>query len=260
MADALIVRRGGLTVSGGGIFSANAAVLHVLTPVGSTVTIAKGSATKVCTAGKSHTNNRDTGFADYYFSLAASEYGTWTVTAALGSDTASKTVAVSTNRKYDVELSYYDYFYNLGDTCDAVTGGYIQLQSGDISAAEASALLAYNTDNVEIGPSSNTSRHTGIATDSMIDLTNYSTLFVDYTSDGEEGQTYTGQAKFGVTKQITRYSWYNKLGGSAASATLPTAATRQIASLDVSELNGTYNIAVWETGKVVKVYALYAQR
>ena len=260
MADALIVRRGGMMVSGGGIFSPSAAVLHVLAPVGSTVTIQKGSATKVCAAGKAHTNSADPGMADYYFSLAAGEYGTWTVSAALGADSAARTVAVSANREYDVALSYYDYFYKLGDTCSDVTGGFIQLYSGEDGASGAAALIHYDTDNVRIGPSYNTTRHSGIATDNTIDLTAYSTLYIDYTSYYQTGQDYTGDAKFGVTNQISRHSWYNTLDGSSASAVLPTTATRQIAALDISALSGNYNIAVWEICKVVQIYALYAQR
>lgn len=51
--------------------------------------------------------------------------GTWTVTATSGTETDSKAVAITTDgQNTSVELSYATYLYNLGDACDALTGGW----------------------------------------------------------------------------------------------------------------------------------------
>lgn len=115
MSEAIITRRGG------GSMSPNSAVIHVSAPVGSTVTFAKGGVVaKTIPASKAHTNSTtpvytgQTRYADYYYTVTQSNYGSWTVTATRGSETASKTVSVSSNLQYDVELTYNLYFIRNG--------------------------------------------------------------------------------------------------------------------------------------------------
>ena len=48
----------------------------------------------------------------------------WTVTATLGTDTASDSVTVNSNMQYDVELSYHYYLYNKGNQFVDRTGGW----------------------------------------------------------------------------------------------------------------------------------------
>lgn len=101
MSDAFLVRRGG---SGG--LSPNGAVIHVTAPVGSTISFAKGGVVaKVLGPEKSHVNADYNTLADWYYSVSSSNYGTWTVTATLSGNTASKTIKISTNEQYDL------YFY-----------------------------------------------------------------------------------------------------------------------------------------------------
>lgn len=110
MSECIITRRGG---SGG--LSPNNAVIHVNAPVGSTVTFAKGGVTvKVLDASKGHANV-DGESADYYLSVSASNYGTWTVTATLGIDTASDTVTVDSAEQYDVLIDYGYWFIKNGE-------------------------------------------------------------------------------------------------------------------------------------------------
>lgn len=101
MSDAYITRRGG---SGG--LSPNNAVLHINAPLGSTITLAKGGVTvKVLGADKGHTNAENDTLADWYYSVSPSNYGEWTVTAAKDGESASKAVAVNSNKQYDVAIA-----------------------------------------------------------------------------------------------------------------------------------------------------------
>lgn len=103
MSDAFILRAGG----GGGL-SVNAAILHVRAPTGSTITLSKNNVVvKVLGPEKSHVSADDTTFAEWYYAISSSNYGTWTVTATLGTDIASDTVTIDSNEQYDLELSYH---------------------------------------------------------------------------------------------------------------------------------------------------------
>ena len=92
---------------GGGGLSPNSAVIHVTAPVGSTISFAKGGVVaKVFGPDKSHVNSADASLADWYYSVSQNNYGTWTVTATLGTDTASDTVTIDSNEQYDLMLSF----------------------------------------------------------------------------------------------------------------------------------------------------------
>ena len=102
MSDALIVRRGG---SGG--LSANKAVIHVTAPAGSTITFSKGGViVKTLGPEKSHVNARDNTLAEWYYAVGSSNYGTWTVTATLGTNSSSNTIIIDSNKQYDAILRY----------------------------------------------------------------------------------------------------------------------------------------------------------
>lgn len=88
--------------AGGGKPSPTDAVLRVTAPSGSTVTIKKGT-------GASVTQNfylDGTGTDTFFFYIKASNFGTYTVTATLGSDTATDSVTVNAPTEYLVELDY----------------------------------------------------------------------------------------------------------------------------------------------------------
>lgn len=173
----------GITNSGsgsGGGFSVNAAVLHVTAPFGSTVSISKGGViAKTIGPGKAHTNADDEN-ADYYFSITPTNYGTWTVTATLNSDSASDTVAISSNKQYDVELSYRLYLYNRGT--QNVPWTKMTRDSTDVT---------FNTDNMYVQGYAN---YSGVIarTASTYDLTNFKTLYCVAKLNGTNGQIYLG--------------------------------------------------------------------
>lgn len=91
--------------SGGGL-KATDAILRVIAPAGSTVTISKGTVSK---SDLGHENSDDSSVYDYYFIIHASQFDSvnpWTVTATLGGDSASDTVIIDSADEYDVILSY----------------------------------------------------------------------------------------------------------------------------------------------------------
>lgn len=92
---------------GGGSLNPSDALIHVNAPYGSTVTFAKGGVVaKTITPDKAFANVDGT-TADYYYPVKSANYGTWTVTATLGQNTASTTLVVSANMQYNIALSYH---------------------------------------------------------------------------------------------------------------------------------------------------------
>lgn len=119
MSEALIVRRGGT----GGMPLSNA-IIHAKAPYGSTVTFSKGGVVvKTIGPDKAHSNS-DGEYADYYLSISASNYGSWTMAATRSGLTDSKTITVNAAQQYDVLLRYIQYLFEDGDQCTAVTGGW----------------------------------------------------------------------------------------------------------------------------------------
>ena len=119
MSDAYLVRRGG---SGG--LSPNSAVIHVTAPAGSSVSFAKGGVVaKVLGPDKSHVKASDSAFAEWYYAVSPDNYGEWTVNAIRQSDqeTESKTVTISENKQYDLEIIFRFYLFREGY---GLTSGY----------------------------------------------------------------------------------------------------------------------------------------
>lgn len=100
--------------SSGGSLKDTDAILTVTVPTGSTVTATK--------SGKTLTPTMWTTAADAtqecaLFSIPAAQFDAttpWTVTATLGTDSATATVLIDSNKQYDLELSYHYYLYNKG--------------------------------------------------------------------------------------------------------------------------------------------------
>ena len=168
MADAFILRAGG----GGGL-SVNAAVLHVTAPLGSTVTIAKGSVSKSRGPEKAHTNAEDEAMADYYFSISPANYGTWTVTAALDDDTTSAEVSVSTNQQYDAELLYKVYIFKSGKGLSAA-----------YEVEAKGAAIKFGTDSIVC------TEKTGFVLSPRVDATKFTKLYCDIKVNSTDSTTY----------------------------------------------------------------------
>lgn len=108
---------------GGGGLKATDAVLIVTVPTGSTVTATKGGVTLTPTIW---VQNADNTLDTAIFSIKASTFdaNAWTVTATLGTDSASNTVVINEAKEYELLLSYYTRLFDNGDECVAVTGGW----------------------------------------------------------------------------------------------------------------------------------------
>lgn len=94
---------------GSGGPSSSDAILTVTVPTGSTVTMTKGGVTLTPTMWVQAADNT---LDCALFVIAPSMFdavNAWTVTATLGTDTASDTVIISTNKQYDLDISF-DYY------------------------------------------------------------------------------------------------------------------------------------------------------
>lgn len=114
----------------GGSLKDTDAILTVTVPTGSTVTAAKGGTTLPPTMW---VQAADATLDCALFSIPAAQFDAttpWTVTATLGTDSATATVLIDSNKQFDLELSYHTYLYNKGDQCTGVTGGWTAQQSG----------------------------------------------------------------------------------------------------------------------------------
>lgn len=119
----------GRSGGGGGPTSADA-ILTVTAPAGAAVTATKGSATltpTMWTAAADATQE----CALFVISSAQFDSATpWTVTATSGTDTASDTVTISSNKQYDLWLSFGHYLYRNGDEFTSRTGGWAWANAG----------------------------------------------------------------------------------------------------------------------------------
>ena len=139
---------GRVNAGGGGGLQSTDAILRVIAPAGSTVTISKGGVSK---SDAGHENAADNTLYDYYFIIHASQFDSvnpWTVTASLGGQSISDTIVVDSADEYDIELVYGIYLYNNGDLCTDVTGGWGN--SGWSVTGESSVGATYNTTSIKM--------------------------------------------------------------------------------------------------------------
>lgn len=133
--------------SGGGLKSTDA-ILRVIAPAGSTVTISKGSVSK---SDQGHENAADNTLYDYYFIIHASQFDSvnpWTVTATLGGDSASDTVTIDSADEYDVILQYWNgELYDSGNEYTSVTGGWSVKVNNDATLTKNVSDLYFSSTN-----------------------------------------------------------------------------------------------------------------
>lgn len=115
---------------GGGGPTAADAILTVTAPAGATVTATKG--------GTSLTPTLWTAAADAtqecaLFVISSAQFDAttpWTVTATSGTDTATDTVTIDSNKQYYLWLSFGHYLYRNGDEFTSRTGGWAWANAG----------------------------------------------------------------------------------------------------------------------------------
>ena len=92
--------------SGGGI-SGNTAVLEVIAPVGSAVSITDGVTTKTQTPADGHPVSDRQTVAAYIFPVGSDELGDWTVTATRGTESNTTTATISAIMDYVIYIGYH---------------------------------------------------------------------------------------------------------------------------------------------------------
>lgn len=170
-------------VGSGGGFKSTDAILRVIAPAGSIVTISKGGVSK---SDAGHENAADNTLYDYYFIIHASQFdgvNPWTVTAALGSQTISETIIINAANEYDVVLSYTLYLVVNGVMQD---GNFVPMalkSNSDSSSTAGTPSVSAGTNYIQIGMSASSGFQTGIAyLPNQYDLSKYSKVRVTGTA------------------------------------------------------------------------------
>lgn len=215
---------------GGEIILPTDAILRVIAPAGSTVTITKGLDTRTDTG---HADADDPSLYDYYFIIHQSDFdgvNPWTVTATHGTDSSSTTIIIDTAQEYDIELEYGFYLYREGNEYTSVTGGYSYLRI--LSTSYAQVDPTKEPSYIRLAPSGS-GKQSSAVTNNSIDLTDYSTLYINIT---EFDRTASGYRDFIV--KSARSSGTTFAGDTQITGT-------GVYSIDVSNLSGSYYIGVF---------------
>lgn len=160
-------------VGGGGKLKNTDAVLIVTVPTGSTVTATKGGTTLTPTMW---VKAGDASLDCAIFIISASQFDSvtpWTITATDGTNTASTTVLITTNKAYEVVLKYKLWLYKNGNTYDSTTGGW-QVQNYN-----SNSTIALREDRIYIKVNFSSGC---VATVSKVDVTDYSSMHVVFNS------------------------------------------------------------------------------
>ena len=227
---------GRVNAGGGGSLQATDAILRVIAPAGSTVTISKGGVSK-SDAGQE--NAADNTLYDYYFIIHASQFDSvnpWTVTATLGGDTASDTVIIDSADEYDVVLDYGNFFFvngNWGNLApikelNSTTGATGSFSiSGDLLVLQGGAVTSSSSGTAVFTPTSG-----------IIDLTNFSTYYVivDSTSGGTNSSR--------VATLCVSSTEVGSMEATPSYTSIPKTTTQTRYAIDVSNLNGEYYLQI----------------
>ena len=226
---------------GGGGLKSTDAILRVIAPAGSTVTISKSGVSK---SDNGHENHDDSTLYDYYFVIKAGQFDSvtpWTVTATLGSKTATDTIIIDSADEYDVILHYA--FYLWGD--GVVTESDWTFVGKAYSSSYSNTVVPVHsvTDGVMslyVTATSSQSLRGGLSYfTTPVDLTDYSTLeMVGTITNGNAAEDGCGLAIYSsVPTYLTSTARATKdVGARDTTITNPT--------IDVSSLTGTGIIGI----------------
>lgn len=153
---------------GGGSLKDTDAILTVNVPTGSTVTMTKGGVTLTPTMW---VQAADPTLDCALFVISPSLFdavNAWTVTATLGTNTASDTVTISTNKQYDISVFPPVSLFKSGE------GQIIPLSSGN----QRNASISIDTNAITVNYSANVDFQVYCCNATAIDITEYSSLVV----------------------------------------------------------------------------------
>ena len=242
MGEAYILRRG----SGG--IPGNWAVIVARVPSGSAVTATKGSITLT---PKMWVSEADPEKDIAIFTLTPAQFDAntpWTITATRGTDTASETVLVTSNKEYEVELTYTLFYYKDGNLETAVTGGWDGYASNTI----------FLTNRIEINTTSGDTR-TNATTINKVSLADVSAIKFLLTCSTSWS---TGYPKIGVSTS-SRHPDSSESGGWTASIGLTQCTDPTEFSVDVSSITADAYISFGSYrggagGSLIDVYRIWA--
>ena len=163
--------------------------------------------------------------------------GTWTVTATVGSKTASKSVTITdAGQAVNVALSFILYLRKGIDDCDADTGGWIsEARAWGENVAGAGAPIV-DKSNTWIELTQNYAKGGIYRTVNKIDLSQYNTLVVELAVSAAD--SHPEYFTFGIWSELGTYYRYN-----LAAYWNPTDNIGStVISIDISNLNGSYYV------------------
>ena len=164
---------GKTNIGGGSSLSFKGALICIIAPIGSTITLMKNNLiVKILYPKNQHIFNNDKAY--WYYSVTPSNYGEWTVTASQSGNTASKTVTVSTNKQYDVFILFGELYKN-GSQYTELTGGW--------SATIGSEYVTFDTHEIFLRVFSPTEAAATVCTENKIDLSRWSLLKANFWCD-----------------------------------------------------------------------------
>lgn len=206
------------------------AAIAVTYPAGSTVTVTDGKIT--------YTAPNTSGGALFIIPYAA----TWTVTATDGTDTARKTVEITTEgQSVSVELYYRLYFYKEGDQCVDITGGWNSdvtvKKFGTVTMSKITPTFAETAMILDLA-SAGTYDYVPVSS-GLVDLTQIDTIYVEY-----DVPVKFYHARFLVSNTTT----FATVDGSEAAANIEfeiNVGDDYTLMLDVSALTGEYYIVAF---------------
>lgn len=218
---------------GGGKLKNTDAVLIVTVPTGSTVTATKSGVTLTPTMW---VKAADASLDCAIFSIPASQFDSttpWTITATLGTNTASTTILIVSNKEYEVELSYRFYLFK------SESGPLIKLRT-----ATADGSYKWDITNERMYVQGNDGwGGRGVQSRDEIDLTNYTQLVVDgyYSSPGGGSPR---SASFITHTQIKSTGEDQTASGENRVAPINLPSRRGIIRIDVSSYNTAYYVTI----------------
>lgn len=163
------------------------------------------------------------------------EFGTWTVTATDGTNTATQDVLVDVITEYEIEMTYKLWLYKNGDECTDVTGGWSVIKS-------STGTMSKQDDGIQInvGPGDETYCNIGIA--NTIDVTEYSKL----TMRTSEVTYLHCSASVGLTlctgtTPVKTTAYYTRPSASTSTLTI---SPDDLVVEDISSMTGSYNVVL----------------
>ena len=228
-----------LTGGGGGSILASDAILRILAPYGSSISVSIGGSSKSLTP-IAISGTQDV--SAYYEIVKQASFGAATISATLGNDTVAETVSISAAGEYTVTISFWNgQLYVSGNQYTEHTGGWAArnvkttVPGQYINAVYPVLDLSGSTMIASVTSSGGANNSGSVLTVGKIDLTDYDTI--TYVVN----HAYPNNRR-GVTYYVTSV---NTAGDSAITASVEEVsydAGDQTITLDVSSLSGEYYV------------------